>query len=141
METCDEIANMLTKCGGLDGGRGQGAYLYMIDLHVALVESGQKKVTIIQLIPCYSAFLKEKLIKMKRGLVLTFFLCLPAPTFSIKSQMIALLKYSIVVHSIPCKANATFIFYTHFSKRNSVNSEILTSSPYFSHHVETLTVN
>ena len=32
METCDEIANMLTKCGCLDGGRGQGAYLYMTDL-------------------------------------------------------------------------------------------------------------
>ena len=30
------------------------------------------------------------------------------PTFSIKSQMIALLKYSMVVHSIPCQRNSTY---------------------------------
>ena len=65
-----------------------------------------------------TACLKTNVLKCRKDFsCFTFILLLwqrfsdPTPTFSINSQMIALLKYSIAVHSIPCKANAN-LFYT-----------------------------
>lgn len=93
--------------------------IYKIMTNLVLLKSGQKKVTIEEVdsllfcifvclktyrkvFSCLILFLWEKII---------WSFWLPAPTFSINSQMIALLKYSIAVHSIPCKADAKFIFY------------------------------